>query len=768
MGKAQGKAQAKGASSKPQPRQKSPPRGQGTEQDEGETDEMAIAQSLSTKLSSAHAQSLAWLANLHVHEFRMHAAVLVSRIAIQGYRKMGVLGTAGEGSVWTQLAVVAMQRGRLGEARGLLARAQRLKNQAGKQTGGASDGASLRLHPDLLPDLEARAQMSMCMVQYRKAKDHLQEALALSDDALAPRNSLRCGTLVLLAAYMREVGRYREAYKVLASAGRLLQSFTERSPLAYRVAIEQAALDIEVGFLDEARVALADIQGLDVIPARHPDAAMVVWQQAHMELLNYRFVAARQLLDQARALLAASGLGLDARHSQQRQARLQCACQHAASKMSRRPLLVKFLNTIVPLAWQQLDRQEALHPLRLRLSLLQGLLLVQEGSLTQAHAGLLDLVERYSQLNPDAAATDSHPLIGMCKTGLAQRAFALGHFKEAQQTFASALSNKEKGGWLAGHVCIGRDHHGMALCALAQGRYKEARDKLRDAKALLRAAARGAETASSLAVQLSLAHLALELGRVGPDNASSLCSLHATNVAELLKRVWFMHVFLEEEAVSRERMMKQAAAQCRVLTFRAGDVVAQPNEVHPFMLILVRGSLDVLRPPPEDAGGSPPELQGWERIAQLRAGDTFGERALLLASPIDVCLRAAPLRQDSPAPHACGPDDAASGGGERPAQDDGSEPREEDGGEDDGGEALVVPRGAFHILFGALPQVDLAFCSCPSLVLSVCVCVCVSVCVSASGSVYECVNVCAPTDPVPRGQLWPTGSVGARHRVSRR
>ena len=26
----------------------------------------------------------------------------------------------------------------------------------------------------------------------------------------------------------------------------------------------------------------------------------------------------------------------------------------------------------------------------------------------------------------------------------------------------------------------------------------------------------------------------------------------------------------------------------------------------------------------------------------------------------------------------------------------------------------------------------------------------------------------SPTDPVPRGQLWPTGSVGAGHRVSRR
>jgi len=25
----------------------------------------------------------------------------------------------------------------------------------------------------------------------------------------------------------------------------------------------------------------------------------------------------------------------------------------------------------------------------------------------------------------------------------------------------------------------------------------------------------------------------------------------------------------------------------------------------------------------------------------------------------------------------------------------------------------------------------------------------------------------SPTDPVPRGQLWPTGSVGAGHRVSR-
>ena len=92
-----------------------------------------------------------------------------------------------------------------------------------------------------------------------------------------------------------------------------------------------------------------------------------------------------------------------------------------------------------------------------------------------------------------------------------------------------------------------------------------------------------------------------------------------------------MHVFLEEETVSRERMMKQAAAQCRTLTFRAGDVVAQPNEVHPFMLILVRGSLDVLRPPPEDAGGSPPELQGWEPEAMAGASLTdIGSRCNLV------------------------------------------------------------------------------------------------------------------------------------------
>ena len=732
---------AKGTSSKPQTQPKPPAGVQDTQEGKVEADQIAMAQSLSTKLLSAYTQSLTWLARLHVYEFRTHAAVLVSRIALQAYKDMGVLGTAGQGAVCIELAEVAIKRGRLEEARGFLARAERLKKQAARHGGGASGGSSMALPPDLLPCLEARAQMSMWLVQYRQAKDHLQEALALTDNALAPRNSHRCGTLVVLAAYMREVGRYREAYKVLASAGRMLMSFTERSPLAYRVAMEQAALDIEVGFLDEARAALDSVEDLGVIPARHPDAAVVVWYKARIELFNYRFAAARQLLDQASRLLAASGLGLDAKHTQSRQARLERACQHAARKMSNRPMLVKFLKTIVPLAWQQLDRQEALHPLRMRFSQLHALLQVQEGSLAGAHGGLLDLIQRYTQLNPDAAATDSHPLIGVCKTGLAQHDFALGHFKEAEQGFSSALKNKQAGGWVASHISIAHDHHGMALCALALGRYKEAQGRLRDAQALFRAAAGDAQTAGSLAVELALAHLALEIGRVRPAyslDTLPFSSLHAADNADILKRVWFMHVFLEREAgetVLRERVLKQAAAQCRALTFKAGDVVAQPNEGHPFMLILVRGSLDVLQPRPaapspnaptpapatagmqdappdgqhdasqgrqaqarvpgpEETGGgfaAAGELDGWERIAQLSAGDTFGERAVLLDLPFEVCLRAPhSFEQSHLRPH------------------DAARARAEERGV---GEVLVVPRETFRVLFAALPQVPLPFVS---------------------------------------------------------
>ena len=41
-------------------------------------------------------------------------------------------------------------------------------------------------------------------------------------------------------------------------------------------------------------------------------------------------------------------------------------------------MLIKFLKTIVPLSWELLDRQDALHPLRMRFTLLVAMLAVQE------------------------------------------------------------------------------------------------------------------------------------------------------------------------------------------------------------------------------------------------------------------------------------------------------------------------------------------------------------------------------------------------------
>jgi hypothetical protein len=58
-------------------------------------------------------------------------------------------------------------------------------------------------------------------------------------------------------------------------------------------------------------------------------------------------------------------------------------------------MLIKFLKTIVPLSWQLLDRQDALHPLRMRFTLLDAMLAVQEssglsGSLLSMRFTLLD------------------------------------------------------------------------------------------------------------------------------------------------------------------------------------------------------------------------------------------------------------------------------------------------------------------------------------------------------------------------------------------
>ena len=74
-----------------------------------ELEQTSEAQSLSTKLQAAYTDSLTHLASVHIHEFNNHQAVLLLKIALEGYRKMGVLGKHGEASVWTMQAHVALR-----------------------------------------------------------------------------------------------------------------------------------------------------------------------------------------------------------------------------------------------------------------------------------------------------------------------------------------------------------------------------------------------------------------------------------------------------------------------------------------------------------------------------------------------------------------------------------------------------------------------------------------------------------------------------------
>lgn len=206
------------------------------EEEAQERRDMAMARSLSSRLHEAYTHSLMLLASAHLHEFENHQAVLILRIAIDNFKNMGVLGNQGQGAAWTMLGQVAMNRGRLVEARGAFQRAQKLKTQVNALLGGSSSVSVVKTrHPEVLVDVEACAQMCMWLAQYKRAKNLLIEALELTDNSLAGRNCRRSRTLVVLADYMMQVGRYEEAHKVLADATRPLSSFTERSPLMYQV-----------------------------------------------------------------------------------------------------------------------------------------------------------------------------------------------------------------------------------------------------------------------------------------------------------------------------------------------------------------------------------------------------------------------------------------------------------------------------------------------------------------------------------------------------
>jgi len=662
--------------------------------------DMAMARSLSSKLLEAYTHSLMLLAAAHLHEFENHQAVLLLRIAIENYRNMGILGNQGQGAGWTMLGKVAMNRGRVIEARGAFQRAQKLKTQVRGLVGG---GGRTR-HPEVLEDVEACAQMCMWLAQYKRAKNLLIEALELTDNELAGRNSRRSRTLVVLADYMMQVGRYGEAHKVLADAARPLASFSERSPLKYQTLLQQAALDSEIGFLPQARALLDAVDDLGVIPRKHPDRAVLVWHKARLALRLYDLRLARELLDDAQLELAKSGLGSDAKRGVDRQASLALACHHVANKHRGRPMIVKFLKTIVPVSWKLLDRQNALHPLRLRFSALDAALLVQEGKLAQARALIEDLVERYRELGDGSAAADkvsaagaggeTHPLIASCTSCLAQVAYIQGGFAQALALFAEARGSKA-GEWLETHVSIAHDCHGMGLCALALAHYDDARRHLGQAKRTLLAASSQAHTMASVAVDVSLALLALETGTLCPDPLHAPTLVDQMQKCEQLRRLWFFYVFLEEDAVARDRALSKAAAQCEVVTFAPGDVVAQPDETTPFMLIVTSGSLDVLRQTSRthDQGGEAGDVRGvedgWQRLAILRPGDTFGERCLFVGSPFDVVLRGR-IHEE--------PQAAAVAGGPAPTAEEQDSQGRRGGGQ---GEALLVPRHALRLLFDA-------------------------------------------------------------------
>ena len=227
-----------------------------------ELEQTSEAQSLSTKLQAAYTDSLTHLASVHIHEFNNHQAVLLLKIALEGYRKMGVLGKHGEAAVWTMQAHVALQRGRIVEAKALFQRAQREKHKMQNISSDQALDVISQRHPELLGDVEGLARMCMLKGEYRQTKDLLQAALDLTNNRLAARNSRRSGTLLLLGRYMLDIGRYQEASKVLRAARGSLDGFSDRAPLAVQTTLAQAALDAEVGFATESAKLLEQVDDL--------------------------------------------------------------------------------------------------------------------------------------------------------------------------------------------------------------------------------------------------------------------------------------------------------------------------------------------------------------------------------------------------------------------------------------------------------------------------------------------------------------------------
>ena len=647
-------------------------------------------------------------------EFELHRALLLLRIGGVALDNLPVpvMAKQGRGQVKTMLGRIAMKRGRMLEARVLFRRAQALKLDSTKAFTHGSTTLSKTRHPEVLQDLEGLAQICMWVGEYREAKDLVQHALELTDNALATDNSRRSRTLLVLAEYMQQVGRYSEVSKVLQTLQASLRGYSERSPLGYEAMMQQAALDGELGFVPQANALLDGVEDLGILPVKHVHRAVLLYHRAHLHMVQYQFELARVVVDQAKDMLASSGLQADATHMRHRQARLARACEHVASKHGARPMMVKFLKTIVPLSWQLLDQQDALDPLRMRFTYLDAMVHVQQGHLSQARSILEQLTVGYTELNREAAMTTSHPLIGCCCSGLAHIAYAHGDFTAARHSFGMALKHKLDGGWLPGHLSMMSDHHGLALCNMQLAEYQEARQKLRLAKQLVHAATSQANTFASLAIRIDEAHLALHLGALRPDPRHAATTVDQVQKAAILKRVWFIKTFLQDDVVARERVLRQAAALCEVIVFKDGDVVAQPDEAHPFLLVMVSGSLDVLLPPratSHPASHSQPEGEGegqevsdldcWERVAVLRPGDTFGERCLLLASPFAVTLRAPPSKLQ---PTGMQEEHTADGG--LGAEEQGEALLHQ-------GEALLVPRHAFSLFLQSDSQV-LSFLRC--------------------------------------------------------
>eukprot|EP00960_Hanusia_phi_P075569 768441-Hanusia_phi.AAC.10 len=425
-----------------------------------------------------------------------------------------------------------------------------------------------------------------------------------------------CGIHFHCLGLLTRMGLYEDAYLALSNSRALHIGFNPSSLNLLHIQLTQASLDLDCGFVRPARETLESVLEKSKSLSNHPLRIEVFCELCRLEIVERDFQQASHRLNQGNQAIEENiNLGLTAAKKKYRSYAAEHAFQKIASKSKN---LERLLRGLMNFAWEQIAAEMQEHPIRCLAQEMSAILALNMGDVATADKIVDRLILEYSQQNPALASTESHPLVAKCWTIKGKIRFCNGLYKDAMKNFTKALQGKERGGLEAGHTSNAEDFEGIAHSFWSLGDYNQAIRNFRAAKVLRRNASKNAKTIETIALDISLSIAILEQGRnKNYEGTTSDDIFDEMSKVEHLKKLWFLPHADMKERVLYEHSLVEAGNRCAVLEFQKNDVLLERDSPLEFILIVVRGSIQVI--------GIEDEL-----VRVVREGEFYGEFEMLL------------------------------------------------------------------------------------------------------------------------------------------